>query len=43
MLIIHFLCRWQQYFAVKRDIKKNYYLKKLIRKGIPDKFRYLAI
>ncbi|VUC55875.1 GTPase-activating protein, putative [Plasmodium berghei ANKA] len=31
--------KWQQYFAVKRDIKKNYYLKKLIRKGIPDKFR----
>ncbi|EAA18056.1 hypothetical protein [Plasmodium yoelii yoelii] len=39
MLIINFLCRWQQYFTVKRDIKKNYYLKKLIRKGIPDKFR----
>ncbi|CAD2091372.1 GTPase-activating protein, putative [Plasmodium vinckei brucechwatti] len=31
--------KWEQYFSVKRDIKKNHYLKKLIRKGIPDKFR----
>ncbi|VWU50013.1 GTPase-activating protein, putative, partial [Hepatocystis sp. ex Piliocolobus tephrosceles] len=30
---------WQLYFTFKRDIKKSYYLKKLIRKGIPDKLR----
>ncbi|KJP85036.1 hypothetical protein AK88_05341 [Plasmodium fragile] len=31
--------RWQVYFTFKRDIKKSYYLKTLIRKGIPDKLR----
>ncbi|CAA9988165.1 GTPase-activating protein, putative [Plasmodium knowlesi strain H] len=31
--------RWQLYFTFKRDIKKSYYLKTLIRKGIPDKLR----
>ncbi|CRH00013.1 GTPase-activating protein, putative [Plasmodium relictum] len=31
--------RWQFYLTFKRDIKKNYYLKTLIRKGIPDKLR----
>ncbi|SBS83485.1 GTPase-activating protein, putative [Plasmodium ovale curtisi] len=30
---------WQLYFTFKRDIKKSYYLKTLIRKGIPDKLR----
>ncbi|ETW46230.1 hypothetical protein PFMALIP_05705, partial [Plasmodium falciparum MaliPS096_E11] len=33
--------RWQLYFTFKRDIKKSYYLKSLIRKGIPDKLRCL--
>ncbi|KAI4838266.1 GTPase-activating protein [Plasmodium brasilianum] len=31
--------RWKLYFTFKRDIKKSYYLKTLIRKGIPDKLR----
>ncbi|CRG96193.1 GTPase-activating protein, putative [Plasmodium gallinaceum] len=31
--------RWQFYLTFKRDIKKSYYLKTLIRKGIPDKLR----